>query len=160
MKINPSALIFFTVTSLVMFISSGCTKVGPDYVKPKEQNLPDTWDANLSKSDENIKEWWKLFNDDTLNILVQKTYEQNLDLRSAGLRILQARAALGISEGLMYPQAQTLSGSFAGIRNGGNSFASAGVNFDVGWEMDVWGKYARGIESSDCLLYTSDAADE
>ncbi len=153
-----NSLILLSITTALLLFGTGCSVVGPDYVKPKEQSFPDTWDQNSSKSDENIKEWWKLFNDDTLNILVQKTYEQNLDLRSAGLRILQARAALGISEGLIYPQAQTLSGSLAGIRNGGNSFASAGVNFDVAWEMDVWGKYARGIESSEATLYASIAS--
>jgi len=158
MKISRSSLIFLALSSLIMLIGSGCSKVGPDYVKPKEQKLPDSWDMNLSKSNENIKQWWTLFNDDTLNILVQKTYEQNLDLRSAGLRILQARAALGISEGLMYPQAQTLSGSFAGVRNSGENFSAAGVTLGVGWEMDVWGKYARGIESSEATLYATIAS--
>ena len=60
-----------------------------------------------------------------------------------------------------------------------HSFNSAAVGLDVGWELDIWGKYARGIESAEaslyasiasyrdvlvtvsaCLLYTSDAADE
>jgi len=150
------------ITFGVALFGTACSVVGPDYKKPQEQNLPKSWekslDKNLSKSDEEIKEWWKLFHDATLNTLVQKTYEQNLDLRSAGLRILQARAALGISEGLLYPQSQTLSGSLAGVRSAGNNFASVGSSFDVGWEMDVWGKYARGIESSEATLYASVAS--
>jgi len=150
----------YLLPSLLVLLSlmSACSVVGPDYEKQKEQTLPATWDTNLSKSDASIKEWWKLFNDETLNTLVQKTYEQNLDLRSAGLRILQARAALGISEGLLYPQSQSVSGSLAGVRNSGTNFGAAGVSFDVGWEMDVWGKYARGIESSEATLYASVAS--
>ncbi len=142
----------------LMLLSTGCSIVGPDYKKDKEQKLPATWDTKLTKSDVNITQWWKLFDDEVLNTLVQKTYEQNLDLRSAGLRILQARASLGISEGLHFPQVQTLSGSLAGVRRSGNTFTSASVNFDVGWEMDVWGKYARGIESSEATLYASVAS--
>ncbi|SFV62401.1 putative outer membrane protein [hydrothermal vent metagenome] len=142
----------------LMLLSTGCSIVGPDYKKDKEQKLPATWNTKLTKSDVNITQWWKLFDDEVLNTLVQKTYEQNLDLRSAGLRILQARASLGISEGLHFPQVQTLSGSLAGVRRSGDTFTSAGVNFDVGWEMDVWGKYARGIESSEASLYASVAS--
>lgn len=142
---------------LLLFFA-GCTKLGPDFAHQDKQELPSTWDANLSKSDVDIKEWWKLFEDETLNTLISKTYEQNLDLRSAGLRILQARAALGISEGLVYPQSQTFSGSAAGIRQSGNNYIATGINFDVGWEMDIWGKYARNIESSEATLYASIAS--
>ena len=156
MKKNQIAIIFISLSLLLL--SSACSVVGPDYKQPKEKKLPDAWDSNLTKSGEDIKEWWKLFHDETLNKLVEKTYAQNLDLRSAGLRILQSRAALGISEGLLYPQAQSVSGSLSGVRSGGNSFASVGANFDVGWEMDVWGKYARGIESSEATLYASIAS--
>jgi len=141
-----------------MFLGSACSILGPNYKNPTEQKLPQSWDANLTKSDKEIQEWWKLFHDDTLNILVQKMYEQNFDLRSAGLRILESRAALGISQGLNYPQLQTLSGSLAGVQSSGKSFASLGASFDAGWEMDVWGKYARGIESSEATLYAAVAS--
>jgi NodT family efflux transporter outer membrane factor (OMF) lipoprotein len=156
MKKNNFTLIALTI--LLFFLSSGCSVVGPNYEKPKEQNLPDNWDTNLTKSDVSVQEWWKNFNDETLNTLVQKAYEQNFDLRSAGLRILQARTALGISQNLTYPQVQTLSGSLGGIQKGGHNFISTGINFDMGWEMDVWGKYARGIESSEATLYATIAS--
>ena len=147
-----------SLLSAIVLFSSGCSVVGPDYEKPQAQAMPDTWSKNLDKSDENIKEWWKGFHDETLNTLVQKAYEQNFNLRSAGLRILQARSALGISQGLTYPQVQTLSGSLAGVRQSGTNFATAGASFDVAWEMDIWGKYARGIESSEATLYASIAS--
>ena len=147
--------IFILLLTLFM---SGCTTLGPDFNKPKKIKLPNSWDKNLTKNDDMVTEWWKIFNDKTLNELVQKTYEQNFDLRSAGLRILQAKAALGISEGLTYPQQQTISASFAGVRQNGTNFLSANTNFNVGWEMDVWGKYARNIESSEATLYASIAS--
>ena len=143
---------------LVSLLFTACTKLGPDYIAPKEQALPGSWDTNNSVSINATKEWWKIFNDATLDELIQKTYEQNFDLRSAGLRILQARAALGISENLTYPQIQTLSGSLAGVRQNQNNFLSTGASFDLAWEMDVWGKYARNIESSEATLYASVAS--
>ena len=155
---KKNSFIFISIATALLLLGSGCSVVGPNYKKQEDQQLPETWESNLSKSDASIKEWWKGFHDETLNTLVQKVYEQNFDLRSAGLRILQARAALGISEGLTYPQAQTLSGNLAGVRKNGNNFASLGTSFDVGWEIDVWGKYARNIESSEATLYASIAS--
>jgi len=150
--------IFYVHVILFVLFYGGCSQVGPNYVKPTPPSTPSIWDHNLSKSDNNITSWWKNFNDKTLNDLVQKAYDENLDVQSAGLRILQSRASLGISKGLLFPQQQNLSGTVASNQNGGNGFASAGVNFNVGWEMDVWGKYARGIESSEATLYASIAS--
>ncbi len=149
-----SKLLKLSVYALIpLFLSTGCTKVGPNFsgvdaIIYKSQ-LKD------ARNEKEIAKWWKNFNDETLNTLVDKTYKQNLDLKSAGLRILQSRAILGISEGLLYPQKQTLSGSALSNRIDGNGFGNVGVNFDIGWEMDIWGKYARGIESSQATLFAS-----
>jgi len=152
MKIFTFFILFFIV------VFSGCTKVGPDFAKPNAVKMPSSWDKNSTVEYDDITQWWQIFDDETLNNLIKKMYEQNLDLRSAGLRILQARAVLGISQGFTYPQQQNLSGSLALTRQSGNNFLTTGVNFDVGWEMDVWGKYARNIESSEALLYANAAS--
>ena len=140
---------------LSVALLTGCAPLGPDFAGVNSIKVPVTWQKQGKRNDAEIAQWWKIFNDPTLNRLVLKSYAQNLDLKAAGLRILQARAALGISEGLQYPQVQTLSGSVAGVRQNNNSFSSAGLSFDIGWEMDIWGKYARGIESSEATLFTS-----
>jgi len=135
---------------------SGCAKLGPDFEGVKAPPMPKTWSQGSPKADQKkIAQWWKRFDDPTLNQLVEKAYAQNLDIKSAGLRILQARAVLGISEGLRYPQVQNLSANGALTRQNDNNFEVAGINFDLGWEMDIWGKYARGIESSEATLYAS-----
>ena len=140
---------------LTIMMMSGCAKLGPDFMGVETSSMPSKWKHNQERSDATIAQWWKTFNDPTLNTLVDKAYAQNLDIESAGLRILQARAALGISEGLAYPQKQTLSGNAAAVRNNGSNFEAAGLNFDIGWEMDIWGKYARGVESSEANLYAT-----
>ena len=141
---------------LTVMMLSGCVKLGPNFTGVDAPPLPKNWTHGSKKANSDaMAQWWKTFNDPTLNTLVQKTYAQNLDIKSAGLRILQSRAALGISEGLSFPQVQTLSGNAATTRNNGNNFEVAGLNFDMGWEMDIWGKYARGIESSEANLYAT-----
>jgi len=144
------------LSALTVMMLSGCVKLGPDFMGVDAPPLPKSLTEGSSKANQTkIAHWWKTFHDPTLNTLVKKAYAQNLDIKSAGLRILQARAALGISEGLNFPQVQTLSGSAATTRNSGANFEVAGLNFDMGWEMDIWGKYARGIESSEANLYAT-----
>ena len=155
-------LLSLGIAAGVIVMSSGCVKVGPDFMGVGKANIPKKWESKRAYSNSEIAQWWKIFHDPVLNNLVQKTYAQNLDIKSAGLRIVQARAALGISEGFAFPQVQTLSGDAVSSRTGMGSsshdVAGAGINFDMGWEMDIWGKYARGIEASQADLYASVAS--
>jgi outer membrane protein TolC len=146
------------LSALTLLMLSGCAKLGPDFMGMGNPPIPEKWKKAGKKNDKAIAQWWKTFHDPTLNTLVQKTYAQNLDIKSAGLRIAQARSVLGISEGLAFPQAQSISGSASSSRTKAADVATAGVNFDIGWELDVWGKYARGIESSEANLYASVAS--
>ena len=135
---------------------SGCMKLGPNFRGITAPALPKKWSESDNKvHTDSLARWWKTFHDPVLNRLVEKTYAQNLDIKSAGLRILQARAVVGISKGLNFPQLQTLSGSASSSHSKAVDIATAGVGFDVGWEMDIWGKYARNIESSEANLYAS-----
>ena len=138
-----------------VMVLSGCTPLGPDFMGVGKPPIPQKWVKNGAKDNKAIAQWWKTFNDPILNVLIQKTYAQNLDIKSAGLRIAQARSALGISRGLAFPQKQTFSGVASSSHTKPIDIAAAGVNFDIGWELDVWGKYARGIEASEANLYAS-----
>ncbi len=148
---------------ILLFLSlsfGGCAMLGPDFESP-EARLPESWnkDGNavfdgLSEK-ENI-EWWKLFDDPVLDKLVQTAYSQNLSLRTAGLRILEARAQLGLVKGNIYPQVQEMNGDIMTIGTTGPAadryYTAASIGFDVGWEMDFWGKFRRSIESADANL--------
>lgn len=143
---------------LAVLVLGGCAKLGPDFGGIRNPPVPQKWKRNGSHKDPSVTKWWHTFHDPTLNTLVNKAYVQNLDIKSAGLRIAQARAALGISQGLVFPQVQTLSGQASSTRTGLADVATVGLSFDMGWEMDLWGKYARGIESSQAQLYASVAS--
>ncbi|MBE9538560.1 MAG: efflux transporter outer membrane subunit [Proteobacteria bacterium] len=147
--------------AIVLLIAciSGCTTVGPDYQQPARPELPSQWSAaNVEAESLDAANWWKLFQDPVLNSLIDRGARQNLSVEAAGLRIVQARAALGISDALIFPQQQNVSGNLAKVYQNEHSFNSAGIGLDVGWEMDIWGKYARGIESSEANLYASIAS--
>ena len=70
-------------------------KVGPNYQKPQAPVANEWIDSKtkgVSVATADLANWWTVFKDPVLNSLVQQAYSQNLSVRSAGTRILAARA--------------------------------------------------------------------
>jgi NodT family efflux transporter outer membrane factor (OMF) lipoprotein len=158
-----------SLTSATLLISA-CTMVGPDFVKPEaaiEQEWLKARDASIKTEASDYKDWWTVFDDTVLNSLVESAYQQNLPLQISGLRILQARAQLGAVVGNLYPQLQQGRGGVDYTKasenapntlGGDDSFWQYNAGFDAAWELDVWGKYRRAIESGVANLETSIAS--
>ena len=158
--------VLFGLIALSLLIS-GCTMVGPDYVKPTAKE-PKQWlesaDSKIESKEADFSDWWTVFNDPILNDLIQAAYRQNLPLQIAGIRIYEARAQLGIAFGFQYPQTQQGLGS-ASInqlsKNAPNSAAADRYysNYDIGldaaWELDVWGKFRRAVQTGVANLEAS-----
>ena len=157
-----------TLALIPLLFISACTMLGPDFVQP-DAPQPADWNEDggegLSSTAPLSEAWWKVFNDPVLDSLVTRAYHQNLSLQVAGLRILEARAQLGIATGNRYPQLQQLGGSAAVNQLSKNSpnfsplvdkgYKDYQLGFDAGWEIDFWGRYARGIEAADASLMAS-----
>src|SRR6266446_10689651 len=147
----------------------GCL-VGPDFSAPSAP-IADKWleSNNLSVDTRNqeYRDWWTVFRDPVLNRLIETAYNQNLTLISAGTRVLEARAQLGVAIGEFYPQLQQGKGSIIYDRPShadptANPLAGVLPNFwrdvlglTVNWELDFWGKFRRGIESADAAYLAS-----
>ena len=138
--------------------------VGPDFKRP-EAPVSASWrargDPRIATQTEADSLWWRSFNDAALDYLVEIAYRQNLSLKIAGLRIVEARARLGIATGRQFPQVQEIfaSGSAVGLsQNAANSsvldrhFLDYQLGFDAAWELDFWGKYRRGVEAEAATL--------
>ena len=151
----------------VVLILNGCA-VGPDFKKPEAQ-VSTKWleseNPNVVQREEaGYSDWWTLFNDPVFNTLIETAYAQNLSLRVAGLRILEARANLGIVVGQQYPQTQEATGNLSNVglsRNAANSAAADrnfwdfNLGFDAAWELDFWGRFRRGVESASASMGAS-----
>ena len=153
-----------TAAVLVMALG-GCMMVGPDYKRPTAE-VNDSWlesSPTISYEPAEVREWWTSFNDPVMTALVNKAYEQNLTLRAAGLRVIQARAARGIAVGEFFPQEQEISADYSKNKISANDlnnppfyrFKTAGVSFDAAWELDLWGKFRRNINAADAALLGS-----
>jgi NodT family efflux transporter outer membrane factor (OMF) lipoprotein len=153
-----SLVTWILVLAVLAVMASGCTTVGPDFVKPEAPTLAD-WNEmqapgfNAGQAD--YSSWWQAFDDPVLHELVERAYRQNLSLQIAGIRIYEARAQLGIAVGNLYPQQQMGFGELRANKLGqasntflaSENFNSLRLGFDASWEMDIWGKYRRSVQS-------------
>ena len=77
------------VTILTVLMLTGCM-VGPDYKLPRSE-VNKAWvefDDLGVKQDRAVNvQWWREFNDPVLTRLVDEAYRNNLDLRTAGVRV-------------------------------------------------------------------------
>jgi NodT family efflux transporter outer membrane factor (OMF) lipoprotein len=143
-------------------------KVGPNYAQP----VPAIADKWIDTGDKRVREesvdyhgWWHVFKDPVLDRLIDLANEQNLSLRIAGLRVLEARYQRAIAAGLLLPQVQQAFGDFAAEQRSGNFrnqvdvqnrfFSRWDAGFNLAWELDIWGRYRRALESATDLLEAS-----
>jgi len=163
------------VLAPMLLLFTGCM-IGPDFNRPKVA-VSDTWlesgDQRVSTGSAAYRNWWTAFNDPALDRLVEQAYRDNLTLRQAGVRVLQARAQLGIAIGEVFPQTQQAVGSVQYFRTsdrgesaavavgsgaGGNSvfnFWQAQVGVQASWELDFWGRIRRNIQSADATFLST-----
>ncbi|MBN2023584.1 MAG: efflux transporter outer membrane subunit [Pirellulales bacterium] len=168
----------FSAVLMLLLVLTGCAtgplewfrngfKVGPNYARPPApvaNDWIDAADAHLKSEPADHGYWWTVFDDPVLNGLVQEAHAQNLPLKIAGARILEARAQLGVATGNLFPQEQRANGGFARSEFSENSYPFGdfllprmtydtwSVGFDAAWELDFWGRFRRMVESAEANL--------
>jgi multidrug efflux system outer membrane protein len=137
----------------------GCM-VGPDYERPVVP-LPGAFagaDTSPGVADSVPTEWWRLFDDPTLNDLVGAALASNTDVVQAVARIEEADANLRAVNAALFPQV-SLGGSAARTAYSSKVALPApqgapGVRNDLllalstSFEIDFWGKLRRGSEAA------------
>jgi NodT family efflux transporter outer membrane factor (OMF) lipoprotein len=171
---------------VVALALAGCVQVGPDYTPP-EAPLASQWesdDERVETGPPDAAAWWRSLNDPVLSALIEMAPAQNPNVQIAGVRVLQARAQLGAAIGEFYPQQQKFSGevtykqlsdresSSSLLREVQQDVGNSGdlpslhdrrfwiTEFGIGaaWELDLWGKFRRSLESADADLLASIAS--
>ncbi|MGY3894885.1 efflux transporter outer membrane subunit [Aeromonas enterica] len=143
---------------------SACATLGPDYVRPEAEAITG-WKGgalNQASADRRVERndaWWTAFKDPVLDALIHEAMTRNHSVRATGLRILEARAQLGIADSSRYPQLQQVNGSAlqtGQLRDGSDTHAMTyGIGANLGWEIDFWGKFQRSIEAADASYFAT-----
>lgn len=143
---------------------SGCA-VGPDYQAP-DIRTPDAWHVELvrglERGEPDLRRWWAVFEDAELDSLIERADDGNFDLAIALARVMEGRARLGLSVGELFPDVNA-DGSIERTRDSENvepvvpppltrTDTLYTTGFDASWEIDVFGRIRRSIQSSEAGL--------
>ena len=163
--VSMSGCTRFGGSSLIDWWQNGF-KVGPNYGRPAAIVADDWIEAeNIHVKADQPQDvfWWTRLQDPDLDRLITLASEQNLELQTAGMRVLEAKAIRAVTVGMLFPQAQTFSGQYLSTLQSTNqglalptfsdldlprNWQNFNGTFGLGWEIDVWGRYRRALEAS------------
>jgi len=165
----------------MVLVLAGC-KVGPDYHRPEPLGTnarpgsvsgPPATNAGAWKPAEPSAHlprgaWWRVFGDPELDRLETLATAGNQQLAAALARFDEARASFNIARADLFPQValtpnyvrqrtslnEPQNGRAAGISPTYNTFT---MQLEAGWELDLWGRVRRQVESSQARLAASAA---
>jgi len=155
----------FTLAPLVAALAlSGCA-VGPDYLRPSAL-LPSVFGeaTPVAQSQAIDNRWWSLFEDATLNDLVEQALKNNADLRTAIARVEQANAVAREAGAGFFPE---IDGEAAGSNrklstktatwnaSSPDILRSRSAALTASYELDVWGRVRRSNEAAQASLLAS-----
>jgi NodT family efflux transporter outer membrane factor (OMF) lipoprotein len=151
-RLRPCMLV---VTAALL---GGCA-TGPDYERPAVQ-VPAGYKEGAqwkpAEPSDHVPRgrWWEIFGDSRLNGYMEAVEVSNQSLRSAEAQYRQARAIAQQSRASLFPAVTgALGADRSGSRTGVRNEISLGA--DATWEVDLWGRVRRGVESGEAIAQAS-----
>lgn len=158
------------VAALSALLLAACA-IGPDYHEPPRVNTGGSWTQpdETPQADIDLSNWWTSLGDPTLDRLVTAALSDNIELRQAQARILEARALRDRAAGGYTPSLDASSsvtrrrqsengplpvGSIPGIDRDQTIYD---VGFDAAWEIDLFGRTQRTVESAEATVQAAQA---
>lgn len=154
------------IVAVMTFFTMGCVRMGPDYERPDLKiQMPQAHQHGVGKPSgmEIRDEWWEEFGDETLNRLVRRVLERNLDIQKAAARFLEVRARLVQTRADRFPelnlqgQAQrqrrtttAILPTLAGVvtRQNRETIDTHSLSLPAAFELDLWGRLSRADEAA------------
>ena len=133
----------------------GCAAVVKTPYEAPTVNIPSnfTYDKASSKNIHtalNQDQWWMLFNNAELNLLVEQVLAKNSDLAVAGIALQQARLQTGLAENRQGPRVSSSmsTGHNLDLNSGDDNSRGLSVSGGVSYEIDLFGKLAHQTEAT------------
>ena len=151
---------------LVLVALTGCA-VGPNYQEPPANvsgGFANGNQAGFSNAEVEVS-WWRGFNDERLDHLIELGLAGNHDLRVATARLREARALRSEIELDRFPTV-TSQGFYSsnresevrapGVRD--RDLDLYNVGFDATWELDFFGRVRRSVEAATATVEAQEAS--
>ena len=155
------SLRFPAAAAVVALMAAGCT-VGPNYERPKLEPPVQHRDVPPAPTPESVADlnWWQLYQDPGLQALIRDGVANNLDLRIASARVVEARALAGIAKSYLYPEIGAGFGTTQEQRSRvgdpklskeqvpDRTYSNWALTGSLSWEIDLFGRLRRGREAA------------
>ena len=168
--------IFPLPTLLALSLALTACTLGPDYQRPQLQTPAqfkqiEGWTQAQPGDALARGSWWQLYGDAELNALVERLNVSNQNLAASEAQYRQARALVRGARAAFYPSLSSSAGATRSSQGNGSNTSSVSTTSSAGgisksyelglnaaWELDIWGKLRRSLESSRAS-YEASAAD-
>jgi multidrug efflux system outer membrane protein len=144
----------FTALAATLLLA-GCINVGPDYHHPTEKPVTlQGVDSTRQTSADFQADWWKQFNDPTLDTLIARAAKNAPDLKIALAHLKEARALLGTARSQQWPDIETGAsytrsrGQTPGVSEQRSTTTTYQAGFDASWELDLFGGVRRSVQAA------------
>jgi len=150
------------------FALTGCM-LGPAYSRPTAPAAPaykelSDWKPAQPQDAMPRGKWWEIYVDADLNALEEQVDISNFNLQAAASRVREADAVTQAARAALFPtldlgvSATRAKSQAGGARDTGTARSinnSYNVALTAGWEIDLWGRIRRNIESSQASAQAS-----
>jgi outer membrane protein, multidrug efflux system len=161
-----------SVTAAALLLAAGCA-VGPDYKRPEATVIPPEYKEGtngwkMAEPQAHIPKgaWWEIFQDPALDALETEADKANQQLKAAVASFDQARALLSVAKSGYYPHLEanpsvtrerdSANRPINGVSNGRpDTFNTFSFPLDLSYELDVWGRVRRSVESAKATMQAS-----
>ena len=154
------ATVLASVASLLLVLALPACMVGPNYHRPETPAPPAHRFAEGTPSEASLADlpWWEVMKDPVLQGLIREALLQNLDLRTATARVVEARAQYGVARSFLFPQVGIAAGYDAQQVSRlsepsqgtvpGKTYQNYSAAIPVSWEIDLFGRIRREKEAA------------
>src|SRR5580658_2975861 len=164
------------VMALIFALSLAGCSVGPDYFPeaaptPTKYKEIKGWKLATPRDWVDRGDWWSFYRDPKLAFLLKQVEISNQTVAAAAASYEQARAQIRVAQAALlptvsatYPATRSYNGPKTGVAGGIAAAAASGSYtstfspaFNGSWDLDVWGKVTRQIESNTAAAQVSAA---
>jgi multidrug efflux system outer membrane protein len=160
---KSNTLIRTAVLASLAAMLSGCFVSSVNPQKP-ELPLPQSLPEQATTAVQLPNPWWSLFNDATLDQLIDEALAHNADVQLAAARVAESRAVLGMTNAQRWPwldlqgnvtrsKTSALVNPVPGVDLHNTAYTVQGA---ASFELDLWGRYWRASQSARAQLLNTE----
>lgn len=153
---------------LTAFFLSACV-MGPDFQRPElNTKTPETFlnaQTGTVAEDQDLKNWWQIFDDPDINQMVINVIQNNLDIQTAVAQIQEIASIFKQTRADQYPTLGLNVEAGRTSRRGVNPLTGTvntniydiySLSLPASFELDLWGRLARATEAAKARLLSAE----